>query len=942
MLVGFAKRIMKPVFRWICCDYESLTCLHPQIYNNYYADRQIDRLLYPLRMRADGRASPLRMHADNYGIISSKLAYYLTREAELLFQIDLMQRSHLITMEQHKPEEKCVVVVNPNTRVSEVQESDITSARKSSVTMTKDKFAKENHHEVNKLALGPTKVYIAFIVLTSLLLALFLAVIILIVAFAVEIPKLKSETDSADQQSIISTLANSAAEQQSSVTTLMNRLDSLNSSMDQLSQQLLQAIDSQIQEVASSLIQQVNSSLEALSQQLLQDISEIDNRTQQINSSLELFSRQLIQDISALNSRVEQVNSSQQTLSQQLFQDILAVDSRTQEINSSQQMLSQQLFQDILAVDSRTQEINSSQQMLSQQLLQDIKAVDSRTREINSSLSQRLLQDISEIDNRIEQVNSSQQMLSQELFQDVSEIIDNRIEQVNSSQQMLSQQLFQEVSEIIDNRIEQVNSSQKMLSQQLFQEVSEIIDNRIEQVNSSQQMLSQQLFQDVSEIDNRIGQVNSSQQMLSQQLFQEVSEIDNRIEQANSSQQMLSQQFIQDIAAVDSRTQEINSSLSRQLFQEVSDIANRIQKVNSSQQMVSQQLLQDISEIINNRIEQVNSSQRMLSQQLLQDITAVDSRTQEINSSLSQTQQDISILENNLEEVNASLLQQVNQVQTLAQETVDGLEALGEFPNFPSSSCAAILSSLPSGFYYVRNSTDGSAVSVYCDMTLSCGGVTGGWMRVVDVDFNDSSIACPSGFREDNDSDIRTCVKGDDDASGCTSIEYSASDVTYSSVCGKVIAYQVGTTEAFSRLIVISSLTVDSQYLDGISLTHGNPREHIWSFAMGVTESRTDRFGCPCNTGSTISVTNTFIGTNYFCDSAASGIASGMHYTNNPLFDGVGCDAMTNQCCSFNNPPRFYRQLPQSTADDLEIRACRDESGMTENSLIRSIQLYIR
>ena len=623
-------------------------------------------------------------------------------------------------MEQDYP-----VVSNPNAKMREVQMSEITFPEASSTPVVKEKFVMEGPHEVNKVAPGPTKNYIAFIILISLVVALFLAVIILIVAIAIELPKLKSEThsESADQQSSISALTNSAAEQQSSVSALMNRLDSLNSSMDQLSQQLLQAIDSQTQEVASSLIQQVNSSLEALSQQLLQDISEIDNRTQQINSSLELFSQQLIQDISALDTRVEQVNSSQQMISQQVFEGITAV---------------------------------------------------------NTSFSQRLLQDVS------------------------------------------------------------------------------IIDSRIDQVNSSQTMISQQLLQDLS--------------------------------------------------AVDSRTQEINSSF-------------------------SQQLLQDVS-AIDSRIEQVNSIQQVLSQQLQENISAV-------NSKISQSQQDISTVENRVEQVNISLLEQVNNVQTQAQETVNNLEVLGELPTFPASSCAAILPSLPSGFYYVRNST-GSAVRVYCDMTLSCGGVTGGWMRVVDVDFNDSSIACPSGFREDTDSDIRTCVKGDDDASGCTSIEYSASDVTYSSVCGKVIAYQVGTTEAFSRLIVISSLTVDSQYLDGISLTHGNPREHIWSFAMGVTESRTDRFGCPCNTGSTISVTNTFIGTNYFCDSAASSIASGMRYPNNPLFDGVGCDAMTNQCCSFNNPPRFYRQLPQSTADDLEIRACRDESGTNENSLIQSIELYVR
>ena len=769
-------------------------------------------------------------------------------------------------MEQVYPEKKYVVVGNPNATNSEVQESEITPGEASSTPVVREKFMMEGYRDVKKGA--PTKVHnvIALAALMLLVAILFLGVIALCVAFALEIPKLKSETNAADQQSSISALTNSAAEQQSSVSTLMNRLDNLNSSMEQLSQQLLQAIDSQTQQVASSLIQQINSSLEFLSQQLLQDISEIDNKTQQINSSLELFSQQLLQDISAIDIRVEQINSSQQMFSQQLQQDISAIDGRIEQVNSSQQIFSQQLLQDISAIDGRVEQVNSSQQIFSQQLFQDISAIDGR----------------------IEQVNSSQQMLSQLLFQDIS-AIDCRIEQVNSSLQMLSQQQLQDIS-AIDDRIEQVNSSQQMLSQQIS-----TIDGRVEQVNTSQQMLSQRLFQDISAIDSRVQQVNSSQQMLFQQLLQDISAIDSRVEQVNSSQQMFSQQLLQDISAIDGR------------------------------------------------VEQVNSSQQMLFQQLLQDISAVDNRTQDINSSLSQQLlQDFSAIESRIEQVNISLLQQVNEVQTQAQETVDNLEALGELPTFPASSCAAILSSLPSGFYYVRNS-NGSAVRVYCDMTLSCSGVTGGWMRVVDVDFNDSNITCPSGLREDIDPTfgIRTCVKADDETSGCTSIEYSASDVTYSSVCGKLIAYQFGTPEAFSRFIVISSLGISSQYLDGISLTHGNPMEHIWSFALGVTESRTDRFGCPCNVGSTVSVMNTFIGTDYFCDSAASSIASGMRYPDNPLFDGVGC-AATNGCCSFNNPPWFYKQLPQSTTDNLEMRFCRDERGTTENALIQSIELYVR
>ena len=42
--------------------------------------------------------------------------------------------------------------------------------------------------------------------------------------------------------------------------------------------------------------------------------------------------------------------------------------------------------------------------------------------------------------------------------------------------------------------------------------------------------------------------------------------------------------------------------------------------------------------------------------------------------------------------------------------------------------------------------SDGSAVSAYCDMTLLCGGVTGGWVRVAELDMTNSSHQCPSGM----------------------------------------------------------------------------------------------------------------------------------------------------------------------------------------------------
>ena len=57
---------------------------------------------------------------------------------------------------------------------------------------------------------------------------------------------------------------------------------------------------------------------------------------------------------------------------------------------------------------------------------------------------------------------------------------------------------------------------------------------------------------------------------------------------------------------------------------------------------------------------------------------------------------------------------------------------------------------------------------------------------------------------------------------------------------------------------LVLTLTSNSQYLNGISLTRGNLTEQIWSFPAGVT-TLNDTFGCPCVT-STVSVMSSFVG----------------------------------------------------------------------------------
>jgi hypothetical protein len=37
---------------------------------------------------------------------------------------------------------------------------------------------------------------------------------------------------------------------------------------------------------------------------------------------------------------------------------------------------------------------------------------------------------------------------------------------------------------------------------------------------------------------------------------------------------------------------------------------------------------------------------------------------------------------------------------------------------------------------------------------------------------------------------------------------------------------------------------------------------------------------------------------------------------------------------------RFYRQLPQATTDDIEMRACRDQNAFNEDIAIEKVKIY--
>lgn len=135
--------------------------------------------------------------------------------------------------------------------------------------------------------------------------------------------------------------------------------------------------------------------------------------------------------------------------------------------------------------------------------------------------------------------------------------------------------------------------------------------------------------------------------------------------------------------------------------------------------------------------------------------------------------------------------------------------------------------------------------------------------------------------------------------------------------------------------------------MDGVSITYGSPiREHIWTYAIGYTDKHNALpkypVNCPCSRYPG-RLPSSFVHDNYYCESGSLySLSSWATYlTADPVWDGKGCSS-ENSCCSEPNLPWFYRQIPLTANNDIEVRICCDRAFDNEGVLVRDLQLYVQ
>ena len=226
----------------------------------------------------------------------------------------------------------------------------------------------------------------------------------------------------------------------------------------------------------------------------------------------------------------------------------------------------------------------------------------------------------------------------------------------------------------------------------------------------------------------------------------------------------------------------------------------------------------------------------------------------------------------------------------------------------------------------------------------SCGGTTG-WRRVAYLNMSDPYNQCPSVWQEIT-TPHRVCGRRSTSGS-CEGLNYTTGGEQYNQVCGRIIGYQIGAPGSFLG----ADQSIDSYYVDGVSVTHGSPRQHVWSFAAGRDEGNSTVPGhganthtCPCVDYSTTDKDIPGFVEHYFCESGLTqwNGTSGVFWPNDdPLWDGQNCGSAST-CCTTNSPPWFHVTLSSSTTDDIEVRICGDNGITDEDTPIQFMELYVK
>ncbi|MBK9643986.1 MAG: hypothetical protein IPO67_02335 [Deltaproteobacteria bacterium] len=231
-----------------------------------------------------------------------------------------------------------------------------------------------------------------------------------------------------------------------------------------------------------------------------------------------------------------------------------------------------------------------------------------------------------------------------------------------------------------------------------------------------------------------------------------------------------------------------------------------------------------------------------------------------------------------------------------------GLCALGE-------SCLDVLNegrSTGDGEYTIDPDGAGTGASplvVTCDMTTEGGGFT------VLTDLNFSVDACPGEWLLDGS---KPYCRRDSEVASAASASFPSFGVSWTELHTTLTAYQYASMNAF---YYAEGRGLDDLYVDGLSITRGaeGSREHLYTFAIGMTTKGSSDYDCPAQGGNP---PPDYVGEAYACGSANTTYGWIYAWYSSPVFSALSTLSAASA----------------ASTDDVELRLMADEESGTHNN----------
>ena len=144
-----------------------------------------------------------------------------------------------------------------------------------------------------------------------------------------------------------------------------------------------------------------------------------------------------------------------------------------------------------------------------------------------------------------------------------------------------------------------------------------------------------------------------------------------------------------------------------------------------------------------------------------------------------------------------------------------------------------------------------------------------GWLKIADIDLTKKIKShCPEGWNKTKVNGIEMC-RSLYDTAGCYSANFSVNGTRYRKIRGMVRGYQQGSTDSFDSRR--GHRSINTAYVDGVSITLGHPCKHVWTYVVGCSDDDnhpTSNYPCAAVPGP---APPSFVGENYYCESGNRG-----------------------------------------------------------------------